>query len=214
VGAITGSLALFFSLGGQFVFAHGGDGTKIHACVNDITGEIQILADTTGYGDPNTACPASQVHALDWNGSGMPGPTGPPGPPLPPDPSARAGGVAEELPPTHKLSKVTHGKVKLFKKSIGPGRGASKNGAVVCPSSHPNVLEGGALTTVHQDALFVGFLEVYPAIDFPYPVEWLYNHATAQGWTAYALRDDVGLKAAAIPTDKAWKLTVWVKCSV
>jgi hypothetical protein len=219
VGAVTGCLALFFAVGGgELVFAHGGDATKIHACVTDTTGQIQIIADPTGYGDPSGACPA-QTHALDWNGTGVTGPAGPPGPsapPVPPTPADTAGGIAERLPPGRKVSKLSGGKVKLVYSGVGSSESAAKGAKVQCPASHPEVLEGGAMASAYFPPAYFEGSVLYAGGDVPWPVEWVYNHALVHGWTAYALRDDAGAKALWGPYEwiKAWRLTVWARCSV
>jgi hypothetical protein len=75
------ALALFFALGGTMVHAHGGDAQAIHACVNNATGEVTLLSDNTGYGNPNSRCQRpNEQHALDWNVAGPPGSQGAPGP--------------------------------------------------------------------------------------------------------------------------------------
>jgi hypothetical protein len=53
------------------VVAHGGDTTKIHACVRSGTGAIRIVSATA-------ACNSNEM-ALDWNIQGNPGPAGPQG---------------------------------------------------------------------------------------------------------------------------------------
>jgi len=79
-------LVIIFSLGRvMFVSAHGGDGTLIHACVNNRSGAVRIVS-------ANTACDASKETALDWGvqgpqgdkgDTGDVGPTGPQGEPGP-----------------------------------------------------------------------------------------------------------------------------------
>jgi hypothetical protein len=77
-------LALFLALGTPVVWGHGGDGQKIHACVTDSTGAVSVIADNTGFGNPDSRCQRpSEQHALDWNvagPAGPPGATGPAGP--------------------------------------------------------------------------------------------------------------------------------------
>lgn len=54
------------------VAAHGGDGSKIHSCVQNVSGNLRIV-------DPGGDCKSNEV-ALDWNGQGPVGPPGAPGP--------------------------------------------------------------------------------------------------------------------------------------
>jgi hypothetical protein len=77
------------------VRAHGGDTSKIHACVNTASGEVKIVG-------ANDTCP-SPLTAIDWSIQGPPGPkgdkgdtgatglAGPPGPPGQPGPQGPAG---------------------------------------------------------------------------------------------------------------------------
>lgn len=89
LGTVLGAAMMF--LGGALVTmvsAHGGDVTKIHACVKS-NGEIRIVA-------ASESCKDNQS-ALDWNIQGPPGPAGPqgakgdPGPAGPPGPQGPAG---------------------------------------------------------------------------------------------------------------------------
>jgi hypothetical protein len=83
--AVATSLGLISAIGAVAVRAHGGDPQRIHSCVDNTSGEVLVLADTTGYGNPDARCPRpQQQHALDWNAVGPPGPTGPAGPSGPP----------------------------------------------------------------------------------------------------------------------------------
>jgi hypothetical protein len=54
------------------VAAHGGDPTRIHACVNERTRAVRIVR-------PNDGC-ARTERAVDWSILGPPGPAGPQGP--------------------------------------------------------------------------------------------------------------------------------------
>ena len=49
-------------------FAHGGDTTKIHSCVDNKTGNIKLVG-------ASATCKAGET-ALDWNIQGPPGPQG------------------------------------------------------------------------------------------------------------------------------------------
>lgn len=88
LGAIVGTV---------IVSAHGGDVTKIHACVKTSTGTIHIVG-------ANDTCAGNET-ALDWNIQGVqgaPGPTGMPGPTGVPG----VGGSSTNLPP--RLTYVTN----------------------------------------------------------------------------------------------------------
>lgn len=56
LGLLLGSAFVLISFGN--VHAHGGDPTKIHACVNKSSGEIKIVA-------PNATCKPNE-NAVDW----------------------------------------------------------------------------------------------------------------------------------------------------
>lgn len=66
-------VGLGISLGALVANAHGGDATKIHACVKG-NGSVRIV-------QPSETCKKGET-ALDWNiqGTGVQGPPGPPGP--------------------------------------------------------------------------------------------------------------------------------------
>jgi hypothetical protein len=64
--------ALGVAAGTFLVSAHGGDTSKIHACVKNSNGTLRIVG-------ANDTC-ANNETALDWNIQGPPGPSGPPGP--------------------------------------------------------------------------------------------------------------------------------------
>lgn len=73
-------LALFLALGTPVVWSHGGNAQLVHACVNNATGEVTVIADTTGYRNPNARCQRpSEQHDLDWAQTGPAGPAGPQG---------------------------------------------------------------------------------------------------------------------------------------
>lgn len=78
---VVALLALFFALGAPAVWSHGGNSQAVHACVNNATGEVTVIADSTGYGNPNLRCQRpNEQHDLDWNVAGPAGPQGPAGP--------------------------------------------------------------------------------------------------------------------------------------
>ena len=88
----TGALLLAALLGASavtLISAHGGDGSLIHACINNRTGLTRIV-------DASDSC-RSQETAVDWNAVGPQGPQGdtgaqgPTGPAGPPGPQGGAG---------------------------------------------------------------------------------------------------------------------------
>jgi len=92
---VVALLALFLALGAPAVWGHGGDGQKIHACVTDSTGAVSVIADNTGFGNPDSRCQRpSEQHALDWNVTGPAGPAGPTGAAGPPGPQGLPGAAA------------------------------------------------------------------------------------------------------------------------
>jgi hypothetical protein len=65
------------------VHAHGGDTTKIHACVDAASGAVRIVGANDTCRPPVTDRTGQQIGgetALDWDISGPPGPAGPAGP--------------------------------------------------------------------------------------------------------------------------------------
>ena len=77
-GAVAGALAATL-VTATVVLAHGGDRTKIHACVTN--NSVRITGDPTPFGDPNSQClPGEEERPLDWSATGPPGPEGSPGP--------------------------------------------------------------------------------------------------------------------------------------
>ena len=116
-----------------------------------------------------------------------------------------------------KLSKLTHGDVKLVKKRDGLSSGSSKKATVTCPSDHPDPVESGATatSTINVPVGFGGSADV----DFDFPVVWIYNYRIAHGHTAYAVvdRDSPSFLPDGGPYGFTpawpWTLTVWAKCS-
>jgi hypothetical protein len=77
-GAVAGGVTAAL-VTATVVLAHGGDPTRIHACVLT-NGSVAIRADPTGFGNPSTECqPGEGEHALDWGVTGPAGPAGPAG---------------------------------------------------------------------------------------------------------------------------------------
>ena len=72
------------------IWAHGGDASRIHACVDNASGLVYVTSDPTPYGDPNTGCKTG-LHPLDWGQTGPPGPAGPAGAPGPAGATGPAG---------------------------------------------------------------------------------------------------------------------------
>src|SRR4051794_27537730 len=66
-------VATFGAALGTVVSAHGGDTTRIHACVKNSGGTVRIVG-------ASEACKSGET-AVDWNitGVGVPGPVGPKG---------------------------------------------------------------------------------------------------------------------------------------
>jgi len=74
--------------GSAFVLAHGGDPSRIHACVRLSDSTVRITQ------DPNDTCKAGSESAVDWNiesAAGAPGPDGFAGPTGPQGPSGPPG---------------------------------------------------------------------------------------------------------------------------
>lgn len=90
--ARLGGLLTAFSLSLGLVSgasAHGGDATKIHACVNNASGEVKIVG-------PSSTCHHNST-AVDWNVTGPQGPAGSQGPAGP--------GTTQLLPPNRSAGR-------------------------------------------------------------------------------------------------------------
>lgn len=77
-------VALLSMSGVIYVSAHGGDGTLIHACVNNRNGAVRIIG-------ASAACDASKETALDWGIQGPKGDKGDVGPMGPQGPQGEPG---------------------------------------------------------------------------------------------------------------------------
>ena len=125
--------------GAALVGAHGGDATKIHACVEDARGPVRIVSDPTPYGDPNEACEPDE-HALDWS---VQGPQGPPGAQGPQGPQGPAGG----LPPgiatgVDAFSSYKFADVRTVVEDSGLNADNKKTVVAKCPPLHVAVSGG------------------------------------------------------------------------
>ena len=79
-GVSLTALVVLAAWGAVTVQAHGGDQPLIHSCIDNAGGGVTVIADNTGYGNPDARCPRpTQQHALDWGATGPPGPAGPQG---------------------------------------------------------------------------------------------------------------------------------------
>lgn len=69
--AVTFIVGILLATSIQFIYAHGGDTSLIHACIKSNNGSVRIIGanDTCGNGETS----------LDWSIQGPPGPAGPPG---------------------------------------------------------------------------------------------------------------------------------------
>ncbi len=86
--------------GASMVSAHGGDTTRIHACVNPNSGNIKIISPTETCRDNETT--------LDWNIQGLVGPIGPAGAQGPAGPAGQRGeqGIAGAAGPQGAIGPV------------------------------------------------------------------------------------------------------------
>ena len=95
---IVALLALFLAVGVPAVWSHGGNAQAVHACVTNSTGQVTVIADPTGYGNPNLRCQRpNEQHDLDWNQVGAQGPQGPQGPAGPAGPQGLPGPASADL---------------------------------------------------------------------------------------------------------------------
>lgn len=68
-------VGILVATGTNYVLAHGGDISLIHACVRTSNGSLRVVG-------PNDMCNGNET-TLDWNIQGVQGPPGPSGPPGP-----------------------------------------------------------------------------------------------------------------------------------
>ena len=127
IGALIGGLtaALVTS---TVIYAHGGDGSLIHGCIN-ANGGLRITG-APGYGNPSTGCAGGET-SVDWSQTGPPGPAGPAGTAGVPGPQGTIGPPGPAGPPPAAADVVravgTTGVpdiwLTLVRRSEGPVRG-------------------------------------------------------------------------------------------
>jgi hypothetical protein len=124
LGVVVGLLA-----GGAVVYAHDGDTSKIHACVdftNTSVPNVRILGapNTSGVfaGSPDSPCGSGEQ--VDWSTTGPAGPQGPAGP----------AGPAGESATVHTV-----------RKQIGPSKAIVKTGRASCAKGQHVVMGGYSL---------------------------------------------------------------------
>jgi hypothetical protein len=143
-GVLVGLLA-----GGAIVYAHGGDTSKVHACVNFNTGGGRIVGaptDSGFVGSASSLCGSGET-PVDWSAAGAQGAQGPPGPEGPTGPAGPAGtaGAAGTNGTDGSSGKSTSGKsakLRTVRKQIGPNKALNKTGRASCAKGQ-HVVSGG-----------------------------------------------------------------------
>lgn len=223
LGALIGGLAASL-ITTAVVWAHGGDGSAVHACIN-ANGGVRITG-APGYGNANTSCSAGET-AVDWAVQGPAGPPGATGPAGPagaagaPGPAGAAGPPGPAGPaPTPRLIErslaqigIPDETIRHVERSSATDTATQKIVIARCPASHPLALSGGVNTT--PDIVPPEFGGVFEIGRYnPGPVE----DRPSQGWRAWVTRYKVVELPAlrrrvwAAPT-RPWRATVSVECS-
>jgi hypothetical protein len=187
VGVVVGLLA-----GGAVVYAHGGDETKIHACVNFNNGAGSIVGAPTDFGFTGSAtatCP-SGFTPVDWNvagpqgAEGPQGPQGAEGPQGPQGPTGPAGAAGKS---GKSGSSGTTSTFRTVSKKVGPSKSQVKTARAVCPGGGEAISGGYKLP---GNIAGVNIKESRPS--------------GASGWYARALQGK---------GNAAWGLVVYAVCS-
>ena len=199
IGAAIGVLA-----GGTFVWAHGGDTSLVHGCVQPTGGQTTPNVRIVGAGE---ACPAGWS-AVDWSIAGPAGPAGAPGPTGPPGGVGAAGPRGERgpegPPPTIPELRPSVVRIGIPRQSIRHVSAASDRTAgghsvtVRCPASHPLVLSG----SYAAEPLYVNFGRLRVSSYILIPVSTRVA-GRPEGWRAS------GFARSAV----RWTLTVRAECT-
>lgn len=137
-GLLAGAVALGAA---TLAGAHGGDPSKVHACVKSPNGDVRIVA-------PAATCGGNET-PLDWNIQGPAGPAGPQGPKGDPGPAGGFSGrvvVSAETPLDNAQTKGRSVECPLGKQVIGGGAVAI---AVLDPTD-PSFQTTFSIATVFQ----------------------------------------------------------------
>jgi hypothetical protein len=210
IGALIGGLtaALVTS---TVIYAHGGDGSLIHGCIN-ANGGLRITG-APGYGNPSTACAGGET-AVDWSQTGPAGPAGAPGPAGTAGPAGGVGppGPAGPAPTTAEVVRAVGATgvpdvwLTLVRRAEGPSTVGIRNATVRCPAAYPLLINGGYRIAPGPTRTRYGPIWVRENVTV-----WI-NQRTGptrpsardpQGWTAQVTRDRT----------LSWTLTVFAECS-
>jgi hypothetical protein len=139
---LTLAVILISLASATFVRAHGGDITRIHACVSNTSGEIKIVG-------ANATCP-NNYRALDWNIQGPAGQQGPIGPVGPMGPQGLQGEQGTQGLPGQQGLQGIQGPAGISGLEIVTANSGNQDAAridvyVECPSGK-QVLGGGYTT--------------------------------------------------------------------
>jgi hypothetical protein len=210
MGALIGGLTAVL-VTSTVIYAHGGDGSLIHGCIN-ANGGLRIVG-APGYGNPSTACGGGET-AVDWGQTGPPGPAGSAGPAGPPGPAGGVGPPGPAGPPPVAADVVravgTTGVpdvwLTLVRRVVGPSTIGIKNASVSCPAAYPLLLNGGYRISPGPTRTRYGPIWVRENVTV-----WI-NQRTGptrpsasdpQGWATQVTRDRT----------LSWTLTVFAECS-
>ena len=203
LGSLVGGLAAAL-VTTSVIYAHGGDGSLIHGCIN-ANGGLRITG-APGYGNPNTGCAGGET-AVDWSQTGPPGPAGPAGPagaggpPGAPGPAPTTGDIAQALRTTGLPRQI----VRVVTASSAPAnRNYVNTVTAFCPAEHPLALSGG---------LQVAPRRLLPPLTQSTLSEGRVVSGGRQGWSASVQRHILRFGSVLRSRPGAWTLTVTATCA-
>lgn len=209
-GALVGGIASAL-VTSAVIYAHGGDGSLIHGCIN-ANGGLRITG-APGYGNASTACGGGET-AVDWSQQGPPGPAGASGAAGPVGPAGALGPPGAAGPPPAASDVVravgTTGVpdvwLTLVRTVRGPSGEDGRSATARCPAAYPLVLNGGYRISPAPTPRRVGPINVWPFFMLLVntrvgPVRP--SAGSPQGWATNLISSQQG----------NWTLTVFAECS-
>jgi hypothetical protein len=211
LGALIGGLTATL-VTSTVIYAHGGDGSLIHGCIN-ANGGLRITG-APGYGNPSTACAGGET-AVDWSQTGPAGPAGAPGPAGTAGPAGGVGppGPAGPAPTATEVVRAVGATgvpdvwLTLVRRAEGPSTARSRTASVRCPAAYPLVINGGYRIspgpTQTRYAFRIVITENVTVWNSERTGPTRPSARDPQGWTAQVTRDRT----------LSWTLTVFAECS-
>ena len=207
LGALVGGVASALVTTGV-IYAHGGDGSLIHGCIN-ANGGLRITG-APGYGNPSTACGGGET-AVDWSQTGPAGPAGAPGPAGAAGPAGGVGPPGPAGPPPVAAdvvravgaTGVPDVWLTLVRRSEGPSEDDGRQVSVRCPAAYPLLLNGGYRVTPAATPGPLGLRPFFAVYVSNRTGPARPSAGSPQGWTTLVVNAQRG----------RWTLTVFAECS-